>query len=107
MKLIILFLTTLNILCVNLKQDKPILMNATYEYPYRDIVEEDKYIEEHLRYIERVKQMEYKFTKDMDLLRMMYNVQNAQIQKLSEIIGVNAALIKQIEIKTLPKPETS
>jgi hypothetical protein len=49
--------------------------------------------------------MENKFTKDMDLLRMMYNVQNAQIQKLSEIIFVNAALIKQIDTKTLPKPE--
>jgi 5'-deoxynucleotidase YfbR-like HD superfamily hydrolase len=81
------------------------LMNVTYEYPYRDIVEEEKYIEEHLRYVERVKQMENKFTKDMDLLRMMYNVQNAQIQKLSEIIFVNAALIKQIDTKTLPKPE--
>jgi 5'-deoxynucleotidase YfbR-like HD superfamily hydrolase len=82
-------------------------MNVTYEYPYRDLVEEEKYIEEHLRYIERVKQMENKFTNDMDLLRMMYNIQNAQIQKLNEIIGVNAALIKQIEFKTLPQPEFS
>lgn len=82
-------------------------MNVTYEYPYQDIIEQRKYVDEHYRYINRVKQMEDKFTKDMDLLRMMFNVQNAQIQKLSEIIGVNAALIKQIEIKTLPKPEPS
>ncbi len=92
-------------LAVRLRQDKPILMNVTYEYPYEDLVEEQKYVEEHYRYIHRVKQLENKFTKDMDLLRMMFNVQNAQIQKLSEIIGVNVALIKQIEIKTLPKPD--
>ncbi len=105
MKFLLFTLIINYILAVRLREEekKPILMNVTYEYPYRDLEEEQKYLEEHLKYIQRVKEIEKKFNQDMDLMRMMVNVQNSQIQKLSEIIGVNAALIKQLEVKTLPK----
>jgi hypothetical protein len=102
MKITILLFLLKVIISVRIKQqEKPVTMNVTYEYPWKDLEEQKKFNEEHFKYIDKTKEIEKKITDDMDLLRMMFNIQNTQIYKLREVIEVNKAILKQLEIKTL------
>lgn len=80
----------------NDKDDKPMLLNVTYETPMRDLDEERKYTMEHLSYTKKVKRLEQKFSEDIELLKMIMNVQNSQIEKLNEIIMVNNEIANEI-----------
>jgi hypothetical protein len=75
--------------------DQPITLNVTYESPMRDLNEERKYTIEHLNYARKVRRLAQKFSEDMDLLKMIINVQNIQIDKLNEIIMVNNEIAKE------------
>jgi hypothetical protein len=75
--------------------DQPITLNVTYESPMRDLNEERKYTMEHLNYARKVKRLSQKFADDMDVLKMIMNVQNIQIDKLNEIIMVNNEIAKE------------
>jgi hypothetical protein len=81
------------------QENKPILMNVTYESPWKDLQEERKFLDEHFKYMNKTKELEKKFTDDMNLLKMMFNIQNNQIYKLREIIEVNKAILSQVEAK--------
>jgi hypothetical protein len=76
------------------KKSEPLLLNVTYSTPVRDLEEEKKYTMEHVNYMKKVKRLEKKFTDDIDLLKMIVNVQNIQIDKLNEVIMVNEEIAK-------------
>ena len=81
--------------CVNLKEsplDKPITLNVTYETPMRDLEEERKYTSEYLNYASKAKRLQHKIYQDVELLKMVMNVQNIQIEKLNEIIKSNSVI---------------
>jgi hypothetical protein len=84
-----------------LKQDddKPILLNVSYVTPMRDLEEERKFTMEQLNYMKKVKRLEQKFSDDIELLKMIMNVQNTQIERLNEIVMVNNEIAKQLLYK--------
>lgn len=97
MKVVILILSFVVVFSMRLKTqgdapDKPILLNVTYESSWRDLDEQRKYSQEYVNYVKKVKEVEDKFNKDIDLFKRLMNIQNLQIQKLNEIIEVNSAI---------------
>ena len=76
--------------------DQAITLNVTYESPMREIDEERKYTMEELNYGRKVRRLEQKFSEDIELLKMVINVQNIQIDKLNEIIMVNHEIAKEL-----------
>jgi hypothetical protein len=99
MKLLVLILSIIGYLAIT--QDKPLFMNITYEYPWKDLEEEKRFYDEHFKFINNTNLLEKKFTEDMDLLKAMYGIQNEQIYKLNEIIRVNKAILREIESNNL------
>ena len=81
--------------CLLYKNDnkKPFTMNVTYQNPTEDYTERKKYVEEEIALKRRIGELEQKINADSDLLKMILNINNIQIQKLSEIINVNQATL--------------
>lgn len=76
------------------KKSEPLLLNVTYSTPTRDLEEEKKFTMEHVNYMKKVKRLEQKFNDDIELLKMIANVQNIQINKLNEVVMVNEEVAK-------------
>lgn len=76
--------------------EEPMLLNVTYTTPFRELEEQKKVTMEHLNYIKKVKRLEQKFAEDIELLKMIMNVQNSQIEKLNEIIMVNHIVTNEL-----------
>lgn len=76
-------------------KQEPLEMNVNYVTPTRDLDEEIKFTEEHLNYMKKIKDIENKFREDTDIIKMLANLQNIQINKLYEIINVNAATVDE------------
>jgi hypothetical protein len=80
--------------------EPPLLnLNVTYELPSRDLDEQRKFTMEHLNYIKKVKRLQQKFNDDLEMLKMILNVQNIQIQKLNEVVILNRELALQVANK--------
>ena len=95
--MILLIMFCSSIRSVKMKSsDKPMLLNVTYETPMRDLDEERKYTMEHLNYMKKVKRLEQKFSEDIELLKMIMNIQNSQIERLNEIVMVNNEIANEI-----------
>jgi hypothetical protein len=88
--------------CANIRnklrigEGEPMQLNVTYYTPTRDLEEEKKYALEHVNYMKKVKRMEQKFQDDIELLKMVMNVQNIQISKLNEVVMVNDEIAKEL-----------
>jgi hypothetical protein len=99
MKTIMLFLFSVLFISVlslqQKKKDEPITLNVTLEYPMNSFEEEKRYNEEFLRLKRDVRNAEEKIHSDMELFKMLVNIQNVQIQKVNEILNVNSAILKQ------------
>ena len=61
----------------------PMVLNVTYEFPFNDITERRLHAKETFNYKNRIKELETKIEKDSQLLKMILNVQNIQIQKMT------------------------
>lgn len=70
----------------------PMTLNVTYEFPFNDITEKRLHAKETFNFKNRVKELETKIEKDSQLLKMILNVQNIQIQKMTEVYYLNQAL---------------
>lgn len=75
---------------------QPVTLNVTYETPMRDLDEERKYTMEEINYGRKVRRLEQKFSEDIELLKMVINVQNIQFDKLNEIVMVNHEIAKEL-----------
>jgi hypothetical protein len=95
MKFVMLLFLKCYVFSVRL-MEKPLFLNVTYESPWKDLEEDRKFMDEHFKFINKTKEIGKKFTDDMNLLKMMFNIQNNQIYKLREIIEVNKAIINQL-----------
>jgi hypothetical protein len=87
-------------LCLSLKQkkkDEPMSLTVTYVTPLRDYEEQKKYMEEHLNYSRNFKILEEKFNDDLETLKMMFNQQNNQIEKLNSIVHTNFASARELK----------
>jgi hypothetical protein len=98
------------IACSNLKtesnmhlgaREEPMLLNVTYETPMRDLDEERRFTMEHLNYYKKIKELETKFNQDIELVKMLVNLQNLQIDKLHEILNVNNSVAKRLVQKAV------
>jgi len=91
--------------CVVLKafKNKPFIMNVTYQNPLDDLNERKKYAQEEIAYKRRVREIEQKIEADSDLLKMILNINNIQIQKLSEVVNVNLATLYYKALHFLPQ----
>ena len=100
--LLIMYVITQFSECANIRnklrigEGEPMRINVTYYSPTRDLEEEKKYALEHVNYMKKVKRMEQKFQEDIELLKMVMNVQNIQIVKLNEIVMVNDEIAKEL-----------
>jgi hypothetical protein len=99
MKLFLIFLVCYLAFSVRVKDDKPINLDVTYEHPWKDLNERKKFYDEFFKYTKKTKEVEKKLTGDMELLKMLFNIQNNQILQLRQIIEVNKAILNQLELK--------
>ena len=79
----------------SLLKDKPVpfTMNVTYQNPIEDYTERKKFADEEINFKRRINELEQKLVADSDLLKMILNINNVQIQKLSEVVNVNLATL--------------
>ena len=87
-------------ICIKLKQkkkDEPMSLSVTYVTPLRDYEEQKKYMEEHLNYSRNFKILEEKFNDDLETLKMMFNQQTNQIEKLNSIVNKNYASARELK----------
>jgi len=91
--------------CVVLKavKSKSFIMNVTYQNPLEDLNERKKYAQEEIAYKRRVREIEQKIEADSDLIKMILNINNIQIQKLSEVVNVNLATLYYKALHFLPQ----
>jgi len=82
---------------------KEFTMNVTYQNPLEDYDERKKYADEEINFKRRINEVEQKIEADSELLKMILNINNIQIQKLSEIINVNLATLYYKALRFRPK----
>lgn len=84
----------------------PMVLNVTYEFPIHDLTERRLHAKELFNYKNRAKELEIKIEKDSQLLKMILNVQNIQIQKMTEIYYLNQALLFHYVLDKKEKDKT-
>lgn len=84
----------------------PMVLNVTYEFPMHDLTESRLHAKELFNYKNRAKELETKIEKDSQLLKMIMNVQNIQIQKMTEIYYLNQALLFHYALDKEQKEKT-
>lgn len=82
----------------------PLVMNVTYQNPLNDYDERKHYLDEERYLKKRIDEIEEKIEADSELLKMIFNVNNVQIQKLSEVVNVNLASLYYKALSFMPKP---